>query len=98
MSLNPVNLYVPLINVSQSYIPNLSKKTRLSLFGYVSSFIETEKSSITAHFKGVFVTTFDPFYLKVAVFLDALIAAPGFQLNLYPNGLSACSATGNPPQ
>ena len=39
-----------------------------------------------------------PFFLYVALFLDALMAAPGFQLNLYPIGLSAYSATGSPPQ
>ena len=41
---------------------------------------------------------FLPFFKKIAFALDALIEAPGFQLNLYPSGLFAYSATGNPPQ
>ena len=81
--LNPLNLYVPLIKVSQSCIPNLSRNTVLSLLGNISSFIaiETSSSSLTL-FRGSLVTTFLPSYMNVAVFLDALIAAPGFQLNL----------------
>ena len=81
--LNPLNLYVPLIKVSQSCMPNLSRNTVLSLLGNISSFIaiDTSSSSLTL-FNGSFVTTFLPSCMKVAVFLDALIAAPGFQLNL----------------
>ena len=82
IALKPENLIVPLMNVWQSVIPNLSMNTVLSLLGYDSSFIETEKSSYcSVNLRGA-ATTFLPFFMKVEMFLEALIAAPGFQLNL----------------
>ena len=71
------------MNVSHSYIPNLSRNTVLSLLGKISSFIamDTSSSSLTL-FNGSLVVTLLPSYINTAVFLDALIDAPGFQLNL----------------
>jgi len=65
--LKPLNLIVPLKNVSQSFIPNLSWNTVLSRFGYTSNFMATEKSSRSStDFKGSSVTIFFPSFKKIA--------------------------------
>ena len=65
--LKPLNLKVPLINVSQSFMPNLSMNTVLSLFGYTSSFIDglTSMRSSTI-LRGSSHTTRTLFLMKMA--------------------------------
>lgn len=96
---NPTNLSVPLMNVSQSCIPNLSWKTVESRLGKDSNLKQTEKSFCwTVSFKGAGTFTSFPSLLYRAGYFETESAAPGFQEYLYPRGLSVASPAGNPPQ